>query len=88
MKTNNHLTPEQAMQLALNYANIRNDEPLCLSMRYAEGLYSFVFYTLHMRYEFYVDAANGEVLGIDTEPLLYAEALDLCSGKEARSPAA
>ncbi len=82
MITNGHLTPEQAMQFALTSANIENDEPVCQTSRYDEGLYHFVLQTLCLRYEFYVDAANGEVLGISTEPLPYTESLNLCSGKE------
>lgn len=83
MNTNKNLTPEQAMRFALVYAELENDGPVCLSGRYAEGLYHFVFRTLCLRYEFYVDAANGEVLGVGTEPIPYAEALDLCGGEEA-----
>ena len=81
MNTNKNLTPEQAMQFARSFANIDNDEFVCLTSRYAEGLYHFVLCTLCLQYEFYVDAANGEVLGVDTEPLPYAEALNLCNGE-------
>ena len=83
MNTNKNLTPEQAKRFALVYADIENDEPVCLTSRYAEGLYSFVMCTLYMRCEFYVDAANGEVLGISTEPIPYTEALKLCGGEDA-----
>ena len=31
-----------------------------------------------MNYEFYVDAGSSEVLGMNTEPLVYREDLCLC----------
>lgn len=82
MKTMNTLTPEQAMRYALIAADIEEEKPVCLASRYAEGLYHFVLCTPYVRYEFYVDAANGEVLGVGTEPLPHAAALDLRGGGE------
>ena len=74
MNTKNDLTQEQAMRHALIFADIEDDEPACMSSRYEEGLYHFVLNTPYMKYEFYVDAADGEVMGIGTEPVPY----DLC----------
>ena len=82
MNSNKTLTPEQALRFAIVSANIENDAPVCLSGHCAEGLYHFVLRTLCLRYEFYVDASNGEVLGIATEPLTYDEAVDLFRGEE------
>jgi len=82
-----NLMPEQALQRALIYADIKNDEPFCLSRTYADELYHFVVRTFYMRYEFYVDAVSGEVLGISTEPLSYAAALDVRMGGEILLPA-
>ena len=31
-----------------------------------------------MKYEFYIEASIGEVLGMNTEPLLYREGCSLC----------
>ena len=76
------LTQDQALQCAIIYANIRNDEPVCISGNLADGLFHFIVTTLYLRYEFYVDAGNGEVLGISTEPLAYPEALNLCTAGE------
>ena len=77
-----NLTPEQALQNALAYADIKNNESICLPGCCADGLYHFIVYTLCLRYEFYVDAANGDVLGIDTEPLPDAEGFHSVSGRE------
>ena len=50
-------------KVSFQYADIKNDEPFCLSRTYADELYHFVVWTLYLRYEFYVDAVSGEVLG-------------------------
>ena len=76
------LTTDQALQSAIAYAEIENDEPRCASGSFAGGLYHFIVTTLYLRYEFYVDAVSGEVLGISTEPLSYPEALNLCADWE------
>ena len=81
MKTSSNLTPEQALQFALACTDLENDEFCCLSSRYSRGLYSFVLSTLCLRYEFYVDASNGEVLGINTEPFSSMEAMNMLEGK-------
>ncbi len=75
MNTIIQLTPERALQQALVYADIQNDEPRCLYSRYADGLYHFVVSTFSLKYEFYVDAETGEVPGISMEPLAYPEIL-------------
>ena len=73
------LTTDQALQSAIAYAEIENDEPRCASGSFAGGLYHFIVTTQYLRYEFYVDAVSGEVLGISTEPLSYPETLNLCA---------
>lgn len=82
MKTSSNLKPEQALQFALACVNLSNDEFCCLSSRYNQGLYNFVLRTLCLRYEFYVDASNGEVLGINTEPFSSMEALYMLGDKK------
>ncbi len=64
------------------------DEPRCLSAEYDSGLHRFLVTTLFMRYEFYVDALSGEVLGIDTQPLPYRETPELISCERALSSVA
>ena len=76
------LTTDQALQSAIAYAEIKNDEPRCASGSFAYGVYHFIVTTLYLRYEFYVDAVSGEVLGISTEPLSYLETLRLCTDGE------
>ncbi len=63
------LTREQALKYALSFANIENDEPCCVSDGYGDGLYHFVVRTLFLKYEFYVNEVNGDVVGMNTEPL-------------------
>ena len=81
MNTSSNLKPEQALQLALACVNLSNDEFCCLSSQYNQGLYNFVLRTLCLRYEFYVDAAKGEVLGINTEPFSSMEAMNMLGDK-------
>ena len=88
MNTNVVFTREQALQSAFAFASIQNDEPCCLSSRYTDGLFHFIVSTLYLRYEFYVDAESGEVLGIDTEPLPYEEEHALLHGGEMLSSVA
>lgn len=75
MNTRKNLTTDQALRRALVYARIENEDPRCLFSSGRDGLYHFVVTTVCLKYEFYVDAGDGTVLGIDTEPLLYPEAL-------------
>lgn len=83
MNSFGNLTSKQALYNALAYAGIENGEYSCRSALLEDGLYHFVVRTNFMNYEFYVDAVNGEVLGISTEPLIYREALCVCeSGAE------
>ena len=76
------LTPDQALQCVIAYAELKNDEPVCTSCSFTDGLFHFIVTTLYLRYEFYVDAVSGEVLGISTEPLSYLETLRLCTDGE------
>ena len=76
------LTTDQALQRAIAYAEIKNDDPVCTFSGFANGLHHFIVATVSLRYEFYVDAVEDEVLGISTEPLSYSEALGLCTAGE------
>lgn len=88
MNNEKRLTREQALDRALNDAGIANAEIRCLLNRYADGLYEIVVHTPYLKYEAYVDAQTGEVLGLNTEPLPYPETLSLCSCEEESAPAA
>ncbi len=87
MNTKKNLTTEQAMGRALIYTRIENDDPCCLFSSCRDGLYHFVVATAYLKYEFYVDAEDGTVLGIDTEPLLYPEAMLFCECGDDAQPA-
>lgn len=67
------LGSEQALQNALIYAGIENEKFDCKFKQHEDGLYHFLVCTSWMKYEFYVEAGGGEVLGIYTEPLVYRE---------------
>lgn len=73
-----NLNSEQALHNALLFAGIENEEFVCLLNRYKDGLYHLLVRTIWMKYEFYVEASIGEVLGMNTEPLLYREGCSLC----------
>ena len=63
------ITITEAIQAAVCYARIENDEPFCASALYEEDFFALVIYTFYQRYEFYVDSGSGEVLGILSEPM-------------------
>ena len=87
MNTKKNLTAGQALDCALLYAKIENEDPRCLFSHSREGLYHFIVRTAYLKYEFYVEAGDGTVLGIDTEPLLYPEALLFCERGDDVQPA-
>lgn len=78
MNTITNTTSVQALHNALIYAGIENNEFDCPFERYEDGLFHFLVRTFWMEYEFFVEANTGEVLGINTEPLVYREAIGLC----------
>lgn len=78
MNKMNPLTAKQALYIALNDVGITESESICLFNQYDNGLYHVLVKTAYMKYEFYVDAANGEVLGLDMEPQPYSETLGFC----------
>ena len=82
MNAASRLTKEQALNIALTYAGIENNEPHCLSNVFRSGFYQVAVRTPYLKYEFFVDAASGEVAGIDMEPVPYPEALCFCSADE------
>ena len=87
MNTKKKLTAEQALGCALIYARIEKEEPRCLFSHYKDSLYQFVVRTVCLQYEFYVDAVDGTVWGINTEPLLYPETLLFWAHDEQARPA-
>ena len=82
MNAMNNMTGELALRIALTYAGIENNDFLCLGNICRGGFYQIAVRTPYLKYEFYVDAVNGEVAGIDTEPVPYQEALHFSAGGE------
>lgn len=75
MKQTSLITSEQAMRRAMDYAGLTDAESFWTLDRYEDGLYALSALTLYQRYEFYMDATTGEVLGVNSEPLPYPEML-------------
>ena len=63
------ITITEAIQTAVRYARIENDEPFCASAICEENTIALIIYTFYQKYEFYVDSCSGEVLGIMSEPM-------------------
>lgn len=73
---NNILTAAEAYMHAIRYAGLENNDPVLFSAARNGGLYELVVRSNLQRYEFYVGAVSGDVLGISCEPVLdMAEAL-------------
>lgn len=88
MNAVNHITNEQAMNAALAFAGIADEEYVCLSSCCRDGYYHIAVWTPYLKYEFYVDALDGEVAGIDTVPVPCREALMFSATDGEDSPAA
>ncbi|MCR5138030.1 MAG: hypothetical protein K6C12_13265 [Oscillospiraceae bacterium] len=82
MNTMNRLTGEQALRSALTYLGLENSEFFCLSNRLQDGFFRLSLWTPYLKYEIFVDSADGEVAGIDMQPVPYREALALMSGSD------
>ena len=70
------LSPLSALTLALNAEGLSREEIFRYHSSLEEGLYHIFFCTDWLHYEFYISAATGELLGLNTEPIGEAEALD------------
>lgn len=88
MNIMNRINNEQALDTALVYSGIENVEHRCLKNSYENGFFHLIVWTPYLRYEFYVDAADGGVAGIGTEPVPYPEALHVPGFGEDGSPIA
>ena len=70
------LSPLSALTLALNAEGLFREEIFRYHSSLEEGLYHIFFCTDWLHYEFYISAATGELLGLNTEPIGEAEVLD------------
>lgn len=68
-------TANEALRSAMEYAQLTTEDIRVMKLAATDGLYEIVLRTLSQMYEFYVDAASGEVLGINAEPALDLEAV-------------
>ena len=62
-----------AVQTALEELGFRPDQVRFLELERQEDLYRLVFRSDWMKYEAYVSAESGELLGLDQEPSVDAE---------------
>lgn len=74
---NNNITAEYARAAALNETRLEYADFERIELR--DGLYELEFNAMDMHYECYVDAADGEVLGLNYYPKPEA----YCSDREA-----
>ena len=54
---------------AVLYGNLRDREVLSADVSLADGLYEVLLHSEWMDYDCYVDAATGEVLGLQSAPV-------------------
>lgn len=62
------ITIPEAIKIAVSFSNLMNNDPYCVSALYEDDLIALVIFTLFQRYEFYVNAGSGEVVGMMSEP--------------------
>ena len=67
---NNIITCKEAIAAAISCADLYNNDPRCTCAVLNNGLYELEIRTTFQRYDFYVGAVSGEVLGISSEPVL------------------
>lgn len=65
-----NINSKTALNNALTSVGINDGNYCCEYICLEDNCYRLIVSTLMLRYEFYVDAASGEVLGIDTEPMI------------------
>lgn len=70
------LSPQQALALALTETGLDRAQVYRVHCTLDSGLYDIRYCTDYLRYQLYLDAADGEVLGLDTEPMGDAEVQD------------
>ena len=68
--TNDIISISSAIQAAADYAGFSTEDIRCTEKHYANGLFEIGFDTDWSRYDCFVDAATGEVLGFNSEPFV------------------
>ena len=70
------ISPNRAMALALTETGLDREQVYRVHCSLDGRLYDIRFCTDWLRYQLYLDAAEGTVLGLDTEPMSDAEVQD------------
>ena len=70
------ISPNRAIDLALTETGLDREQVFRVHCTLDGGLYDIRYCTDYLRYQLYLDAADGEVLGLDTEPMGDAEIQD------------
>lgn len=73
------ISPNRAIDLALTETGLDREQVFRVRCTLDGGLYDIRFCTDWLRYQLYLDAESGEVLGLDTEPMGDAEVQDIQS---------
>ena len=70
------ISPNRALERALQETGLDRQQVYRVRCTLDGGLYDIRFCTDWLRYQLYLDAESGEVLGLDTEPMGDAEVQD------------
>ena len=70
------VSPKLALERALQETGLDWQQVFRVRCTLDGGLYDIRYCTDYLRYQLYLDAAEGTVLGLDTEPMSDAEAQD------------
>ena len=73
--TNDIISISSAIQAAADYAGYALEDIRCTEKHYAGGLFAICFNTDWSRYDCFVDAATGEVLGFNSEPYIDSDTI-------------
>ena len=73
--TNDIISISSAIQAAADYAGYALEDIRCTEKHYANGLFEIGFDTDWSRYDCFVDAATGEVLGFNSEPYIDSDTI-------------
>ena len=65
---NNIISAREAFFIAVKEAGLEANSPVCTDITLNGSIYEISIKTLFLRYDFYVGALSGEVLGINFEP--------------------
>ena len=70
---NNNISYIDAVLAVLTEVNLNENEARGYDASLSGNQYRVTFRTDYLKYEAYVDAVTGEVLGLDFEPTIYVE---------------